>query len=145
MPFNPDMHGQVVAIAGACSHAGAATARLLASQGAMLMLGGRSLSALHALVARIAEEGGCAQYRAADPARQASTDMLVAHTLDAYGRIDLLLNLGVEPGPVPAERAGIDGPFAGPFARPSARLSTNPRRGATPQAWTSPTLRASHS
>jgi NADP-dependent 3-hydroxy acid dehydrogenase YdfG len=107
MPFDSNMHGQVVAIAGACSHAGAATARLLASQGAMLMLGGRSLSALHALVARIAEEGGCAQYRAADPARQASTDMLVTHTQDAYGRIDLLLNLGTPPRQVLAGRAGI--------------------------------------
>lgn len=106
MPLNSDMHGQVVAISGACSHAGAATARSLASKGAMLMLGDLSLSALHALVARITEEGGCAQYRAADPTRQASTDMLVAHTLDAYGRLDLLLNLGAKRRQVLTERAG---------------------------------------
>jgi NADP-dependent 3-hydroxy acid dehydrogenase YdfG len=107
MLSNSDMHGQVVAIAGACSDAGASTARSLASQGAMLMLGGRSLSGLQALTARIAEEGGCAQYRAADPTRQASIDWLVAHTLDAYGRIDLLLNLSARPRPVLAGRAGI--------------------------------------
>ena len=107
MLLNTDMCGQVVAISGACSHAGAATALSLASNGAMLMLGDQSLSELRALVARISEEGGCAQYRAADPKRQASTDMLVAHTRDAYGRIDLVLNLGAQPRQVLAERPGI--------------------------------------
>ena len=122
MPFDLDMHGQVVAIAGACSHAGAATARLLASQGAMLMLGDRSLSELHALVARIEEEGGCAQYRATEPTRQASTDMLVAHTQDAYGRIDLLLNLGAQPRQMLAERAGM----SRRSAKPPAPFPTHP-------------------
>jgi NAD(P)-dependent dehydrogenase (short-subunit alcohol dehydrogenase family) len=120
--MNADMCGQIVAIAGACGHAGAATARSLASQGAMLMLGDQNLSELHALVARIAEEGGCAQYRAADPTRPASTDMLVAHTLDAYGRIDLLLNLGAQPWKGRAERPGIGRRFA---KRP-AQFPTHP-------------------
>lgn len=109
-----DMQGQVVAIAGACSPAGAAMARSLAGQGARLMLGDGRLSELHALGTRIAEEGGCAQYRAADPTRQASIDMLVAHTLEVYGRIDLLLNLAAAPGQPPVERAGIGRRFAGP-------------------------------
>jgi NADP-dependent 3-hydroxy acid dehydrogenase YdfG len=121
MLLNSDMHSKVVAIAGACSPAGACTARSLATKGAMLMLGDQSLSELHALVARIAEEGGCAQYRAADPARQASIDMLVDHTLDAYGRIDLLLNLGAELGQPLVERAGI----GRGRARPSAQSTTN--------------------
>jgi NADP-dependent 3-hydroxy acid dehydrogenase YdfG len=122
MILNSDMHGQVVAISGACSHAGASAARWLAGKGAMLMLGDQSLSELHALVARIAEEGGCAQYRAADPMRQASTDMLVAHTRDAYGRIDLLLNLGAEPRQVLAEQPGI----GRRFAKPPAQFPTPP-------------------
>ena len=74
---------------------------------AWLMLGDRNLSELQALAARIAEEGSRVQYRAADPTRQASTDMLVTHTQDAYGRIDLLLNLGTPPRKVLAGRAGI--------------------------------------
>lgn len=106
MLLNSDMHGKVVAISGACSPAGAFTARTLASQGAMLMLGGQNLSELQALATRIAEEGGRVQYRAADPTRQASTDMLVAHTQDAYGRIDLLLNLGTRDRQVLGGRAG---------------------------------------
>lgn len=140
MLLNSDMHGQVVAISGACSHAGSSTARLLASKGAMLMLGDRNLSELHTLAARIAGEGGCAQYRAADPTRQASTDMLVACTLDAYGRIDLLLNLGAEPNLPLGERPGIDGHFA----EPSAQIPTKPTRGGTLPAWMSRTFRAAH-
>jgi NADP-dependent 3-hydroxy acid dehydrogenase YdfG len=122
MLLNPDMHGKVVAISGACSHAGASTARSLASQGAMLMLGDRNLSELQALAARIAEEGGRVQFRAADPARQASTGMLVTHTQDSYGRIDLLLNLGARPRQVPTGRAGI----GRRSARLPAQLPTHP-------------------
>ena len=122
MLLNPDMHGKVVAIAGACSHAGMATARSLACKGATLMLGDARLSALHALTARIAEEGGCAQYRAVDPMRPASVDMLVAHTLDAYGRIDLLLNLGTDPGRPFVDRPELDGRFA----RPPEQFPTQP-------------------
>lgn len=122
MPLNADMHGQVVAIAGACSHAGASTALSLSSKGAMLMLGGQSLAELHALVDRINKAGGCAQYTAADPTRQASTDMLVAHTLDAYGRIDMLLNLGAKRRRMPTERSGAG---RGTAKRP-AQFPTNP-------------------
>jgi NADP-dependent 3-hydroxy acid dehydrogenase YdfG len=122
MLLTSNMHGKVVAISGACSHAGASTARALASKGAMLMLGDRNLSELHALVARIAEEGGCAQYRAADPTRPASTEMLVAHTQDAYGRIDLLLSLGTQPRRMLAKQ-----PCTGrPFAKPPAQSPIHP-------------------
>lgn len=118
-----DMPGQVVAIAGACSPAGAAMARSLAGKGARLMLGDGRLSELHALGIRIAEEGGCAQYRAVDPTRQASIDLLVAPTLEVYGRIDLLLNLAAEPGRPPVERAGI----GRRSARTPAPFSSNPK------------------
>lgn len=86
------------------------------------MLGDRNLSKLQALAAEIAEEGGRVQYRAADPTRQASTDLLVAHTEDAYGRIDLLLNLGAPPTQMLAGRTGI----GRRSARRPAQLPTHP-------------------
>lgn len=122
MPLNSEMRGKVVAIVGACSQAGASIARSLAGKGATLMLGDERLSALHALAARIGEEGGRAQYRAVDPGRQSSIDMLVAHTLDAYGRLDLLLHLGAVPGQSPGQRPSADVRRA----RSPRQLPTNP-------------------
>lgn len=140
MLMSSDVHGQVVAIAGACSEAGAAMARALAGKGAVLMLGDGRLSGLQALATRIREEGGCAQYRAVDPSRQASIDLLIAHTVDAYGRIDLLLKFGAEPRQTLGQRPGVDGRLPGP----SAPMSTRPAQGATPQAWMGRALRAAH-
>jgi len=58
-----NINGKVVLITGASSGIGEATARLLAAQGAIVVLGARRLERLEKLVAEIGERGGVAAAR----------------------------------------------------------------------------------
>lgn len=88
----------VVAITGASSGIGAATARVLAARGAKVVLGARRLARLHDLAAQITAAGGVADTRALDVTRQASIENFVAETMALHGRIDVLINnAGVMP------------------------------------------------
>ncbi|HEY5018187.1 MAG TPA: SDR family oxidoreductase [Streptosporangiaceae bacterium] len=90
--------GKVVALTGASSGIGAATALLLAQRGARMVLAARRTDRLEALAARITSAGGEAVFAPADVRqRQALTD-LVALALDRYGRLDVLIsNAGIGP------------------------------------------------
>jgi NADP-dependent 3-hydroxy acid dehydrogenase YdfG len=90
--------GKVIALTGASSGIGAATALLLAQRGARMVLAARRTDRLEALAARIASAGGEAVFAPADVRqRQALTD-LVALALERYGRLDVLIsNAGIGP------------------------------------------------
>jgi NADP-dependent 3-hydroxy acid dehydrogenase YdfG len=64
------IQGKVVAITGASSGIGEATARLLAERGAKLVLGARRSDRLQALAAQIRELGGEAEYQTVDVTRR---------------------------------------------------------------------------
>ncbi|MEV0842025.1 SDR family oxidoreductase [Actinocatenispora sera] len=86
----------VVAITGASSGIGAATARELAARGAAVVLGARRTDRLDETVARIRAEGGRAEMVAVDVTRRADLERLVARAVDAYGRLDALVsNAGI--------------------------------------------------
>ena len=88
----------VIAITGASSGIGAATARLLAARGACVVLGARRLDRLIALAAAIRSAGGVADARALDVARRDAVAQFVADTVALHGRIDVLVNnAGVMP------------------------------------------------
>jgi NADP-dependent 3-hydroxy acid dehydrogenase YdfG len=90
------IEGKVVAITGASSGIGAATAELLAARGARVVLGARRAERLDALATRIAERGGEAAYRVTDVRRRADVTGLVGLALDRYQRLDVLVsNVGV--------------------------------------------------
>ena len=93
-----EIEGKVVLITGASSGIGEATARLLAQDGARLLLGARRTDRLDAIVADITAAGGTAQALALDVVRREDVDAFAAHALAQYGRIDVIVNnAGVMP------------------------------------------------
>jgi len=90
--------GKVVAITGASSGIGEATARLLAERGAKVVLGARGQDRLKALAARIEETGGAVAHTRTDVRRREDVSGLVALARERFGRLDVLINnAGVMP------------------------------------------------
>ncbi|MGO6904741.1 SDR family oxidoreductase, partial [Rhizobium ruizarguesonis] len=87
-----DIKDKVVAITGASSGIGEATALLLAERGAKLVLGARRADRLQALARRIAEKGGEAVCLTVDVKKREDLTALVALACDTYGRIDVMIN-----------------------------------------------------
>ncbi|MCX4636557.1 SDR family oxidoreductase [Streptomyces platensis] len=90
------IEGKVVAVTGAGSGIGAATALLLAERGARLVLGGRRSERLAEVVERIERAGGAAVQLRTDVTRREDVDALVALAGERFGRLDVLVsNAGV--------------------------------------------------
>jgi NADP-dependent 3-hydroxy acid dehydrogenase YdfG len=90
------LDSKVVAITGASSGIGAATALELAARGAAVVLGARRTDRLDSLVGRIRTEGGRAEMLEVDVTRRADLEQLVALAVDRFGRLDVLVsNAGV--------------------------------------------------
>ena len=83
---------KVIAITGASSGIGRATAQLLARRGYAVVLGARREEALVAVVSEIVEAGGRAAYRVTDVTRRADLEALVACALERFGRLDAIVN-----------------------------------------------------
>ena len=91
-----DMAGTVVAVTGASSGIGEATARLLAERGALVALGARRTERLDGIVAEIVEAGGRAIACEVDVTSAPKLVDFVARTVDVFGRLDVLVsNAGV--------------------------------------------------
>ncbi|MFE3882407.1 SDR family oxidoreductase [Streptomyces lydicus] len=89
---------KVVAITGASSGIGEATARRLAADGHRVFLGARRTSRLERLVEEIAKEGGTAAFAKLDVTDAADMRAFIDAALQRYGRIDALVNnAGVMP------------------------------------------------
>ncbi|QRK06564.1 SDR family oxidoreductase [Archangium violaceum] len=89
---------KVVVITGASSGIGEATARLLARQGAHVVLGARRTDRLEALTKAITAEGGSARYRQLDVTRREDMEAFVDFALGTFGRVDVIINnAGVMP------------------------------------------------
>jgi len=84
--------GKVVAITGASSGIGEATALLLAECGAKVVLGARGSQRLEGLAARIANLGGDAAYVRTDVRRREDLSGLVGLARERYERLDVLVN-----------------------------------------------------
>jgi NADP-dependent 3-hydroxy acid dehydrogenase YdfG len=83
---------RVVAITGASSGIGEATALALAAAGAKVALGARRAERLEAVVARIADAGGEAVAIPTDVADEAQANAFVRAAAERYGRLDALVN-----------------------------------------------------
>lgn len=89
---------KVVIITGASSGIGEATARLLASRGARVVLGARRADNLKRIADGIGQAGGQAIYQEMDVTQQADNDAIVKLAKDTWGRVDVIfLNAGLMP------------------------------------------------
>jgi NADP-dependent 3-hydroxy acid dehydrogenase YdfG len=103
-----EVAGKVVAITGASSGIGEATALMLAEQGASVVLGARRPERLRALAERIAERGGTAAYATTDVTRAADLSALVQLSQERFGRLDVLINnAGIGPN-APMDELRVD-------------------------------------
>jgi NADP-dependent 3-hydroxy acid dehydrogenase YdfG len=106
--MSSNIAGKVVVITGASSGLGEATARLLSAQGATVVLGARRVERLKALVEEMTGKGGKALAVATDVTDREQVKALVDAAVQAFGRVDVLINnAGLMPQ-APLERLKVD-------------------------------------
>jgi NADP-dependent 3-hydroxy acid dehydrogenase YdfG len=86
------MDGTVALVTGASSGIGAATARSLAKEGAAVALAARRKERLTELASEIEAGGGRALVIETDVTDRQQADAAVARTVEAFGRLDTLVN-----------------------------------------------------
>lgn len=103
-----NIRGKVVVITGASSGLGEAAARLLSTEGAIVVLGARRIDRIQALADALNGAGGKALARATDVTDPDQVQALVDAAIQAYGQVDVIINnAGLMPHS-PLERRKID-------------------------------------
>jgi NADP-dependent 3-hydroxy acid dehydrogenase YdfG len=87
-----DLSGKVVAVTGASSGIGEATALACARAGAVVSLAARRSERIEALAARIEQDGGRALALATDVGEEDQARAFVERTASELGRLDVLVN-----------------------------------------------------
>jgi NAD(P)-dependent dehydrogenase (short-subunit alcohol dehydrogenase family) len=87
-----DLAGKVAIVTGGGKGIGRAIALGLADSGAKVMIAARTQSEIEAVANEIRSRGGEATSRVTDVSISEQVDALVAATLEAFGRIDILIN-----------------------------------------------------
>jgi NAD(P)-dependent dehydrogenase (short-subunit alcohol dehydrogenase family) len=99
---------KVAIVTGAGTGIGAAAARRLAARGYAVALVGRRASLLDAVTQEIVAAGGTAIAIAADIGDAAQPGVIVAKTVEAFGRIDALVNNAATIKVLPLAEYGLD-------------------------------------
>ena len=93
-----NVENKIVLITGASSGIGEATARLLAKNGATVVMGARRVERLKKIAVEIHEAGGIAEFQQLDVTDAQSVNNFVAFAKERFGRVDVLFNnAGVMP------------------------------------------------
>ena len=103
-----NIEGKVVVITGASSGLGEASARYLSTQGATVVLGARRHDRIESLARELTARGGKATAVTTNVTDRQQVKELVDAAVQAYGRIDVIINnAGLMPQ-APLERLQID-------------------------------------
>jgi NADP-dependent 3-hydroxy acid dehydrogenase YdfG len=106
--MSKNIEGKVVVITGASSGLGEAAARHLSAEGATVVLGARRVERIESLADELTGRGGRALALATDVTDCAQVRRLVDAAVEAYGRIDVMINnAGLMPQS-PLERLRVD-------------------------------------
>ncbi len=96
---------KVIVITGASSGIGEATAKLVAKDGAKVILGARRENKLKKIADGIEKLGGEAAYQATDVTDDNQVEALAKLAIDKFGRIDVWLNnAGIMPQSILSEK-----------------------------------------
>lgn len=86
------MHGKIAIVTGGGTGIGAATARLLAEEGALVVVCGRRKEPLDAVVAAIRAQGGQGDAACVDVSDEDAFGSLARDTAERHGHLDVLVN-----------------------------------------------------
>jgi NADP-dependent 3-hydroxy acid dehydrogenase YdfG len=93
-----NVENKVVIITGASSGIGEATGKLLAKNGAKVVLGARRTEKLEKIVEDIRSSGDTAEFKAVDVTNRQDMKAFIHFALDEFGRVDVIYNnAGVMP------------------------------------------------
>ena len=90
--MSDNIEGKVVVITGASSGLGEATARHLSAQGATVALGARRVERIQSLATELIGRGGKVIAIRTDVTDFTQVKKLVDAAVEAYGRVDVMLN-----------------------------------------------------
>jgi NAD(P)-dependent dehydrogenase (short-subunit alcohol dehydrogenase family) len=86
------LEGRVALVTGGTAGIGEAVVRLFAAEGAAVMLCSRRAAAADALAGSVVASGGRAQSMGCDVSDETEVEHLVASTVEAFGRLDIVVN-----------------------------------------------------
>lgn len=93
-----NVENKVIVITGASSGIGEATAKLLAQNGANVVLGARRTEKLEAIVKEIRDQGNIAEFKAVDVTDREDVKAFIHFAKEKFGRVDVIFNnAGVMP------------------------------------------------
>lgn len=93
-----NVENKVIVITGASSGIGEGTAKLLAQNGANVVLGARRTKKLEKIVEEICNQGNSAEFKAVDVTNREDVKAFIHFAKDKFGRVDVIYNnAGVMP------------------------------------------------
>lgn len=99
-----ELDGKVVVVTGASGNIGSMCARMLAAEGARVVASGRRKDAIDGVVASIRDAGGTAVPHLGDLGEESTAASMVAVALEAFGRLDAVINNAAALPPSPRAR-----------------------------------------